>query len=80
MLGRNCGQRARVATLGFLILGDDPIVVDTGFRSNEIMATLGMRGLQNRDQQIENQLGQHGLKLRDVRYILYTRCHRSRRL
>jgi len=75
VLGRNCGQRARVLTLGFLILGDDPILVDTGFRSNEIMATLGMRGLQNRDQQIESQLGQHGLKLRDVRYILHTHLH-----
>jgi len=75
VLGRNCGQRARVPTLGFLILGDDPIVVDTGYRNPEIMASLGMRGLQNRDQLIENQLGQHGLKLRDVRHILHTHLH-----
>jgi len=75
VLGRNCGQRARVPTLGFLILGDDPIVVDTGYRNPEIMASLGMRGLQHREQLIENQLGQHGLKLRDVRYILHTHLH-----
>jgi glyoxylase-like metal-dependent hydrolase (beta-lactamase superfamily II) len=75
VLGRNCGQRARVPTLGFLILGDDPIVVDTGYRSNEIMASLGMRGLQHRDQMIEPQLMTHGLKLRDVRYILHTHLH-----
>lgn len=75
VLGRNCGQRARVPTLGFLILGDDPIVVDTGYRNNEIMASLGMRGLQHRDQTIDNQLSAHGLKLRDVRYILHTHLH-----
>ena len=36
VLGRNCGQRARVYTYGFLILGGThPIVVDTDATSAE---------------------------------------------
>ena len=47
VLGRDCGRTRRVLTLGFLITGGTyPIVVDTGYRSNQIMETLGMRGLQ----------------------------------
>ena len=76
VLGRNCGIRARVCTYGFLILGgDDPIVVDTGFRDNAIMESLGMRGLQHHDQQLENQLARHGVKVGDVRYVCHTHLH-----
>jgi glyoxylase-like metal-dependent hydrolase (beta-lactamase superfamily II) len=75
VLARNCGQRARVPTLGYLVLGDDPVLIDTGYRNPEIMASLGMRGLQYREQLIENQLAQHGLKLKDVRFILHTHLH-----
>jgi glyoxylase-like metal-dependent hydrolase (beta-lactamase superfamily II) len=75
VLGRNCGSVARVPTLGYLILGGDPVLVDTGYRSPEIMASLGMRGLQYRDQLIENQLAKHGLKFKDIRYILHTHLH-----
>ncbi len=75
VLGRNCGSTARVPTFGYLILGDDPVLVDTGYRSPEIMASLGMRGLQYHEQLIENQLAKHGLKLRDIRYILHTHLH-----
>ena len=54
MLGRDCGRTRRVPTLGFLILGGDyPVLVDTGYRSNQIMETLGMRGLQYQNM-IEN--------------------------
>ena len=57
VLGRDCGRTRRVPTLGFLILGGAyPIVVDTGYRSNQIMETLGMRGLQFHENMIENQL------------------------
>src|SRR4029077_6943480 len=36
VLGRDCGRTRRVLTLGFLILGGQyPIVVDTGYRSNQ---------------------------------------------
>lgn len=76
VLGRNCGRVARVYTYGFLILGGRyPIVVDTGFRDNAIMGTLGMRGLQFHEQMIENQLARHGVKVSDVRYVCHTHLH-----
>jgi glyoxylase-like metal-dependent hydrolase (beta-lactamase superfamily II) len=60
VLGRDCGRVRRVPVLGFLVLGGTwPIVVDTGYRSN----------------QIENQLKKHGLRLGDVRYVLHTHLH-----
>ena len=46
VLGRGCGRTARVPVYGFLITGGKyPIVVDTGYRDNAIMESLGMRGL-----------------------------------
>src|SRR5580704_3579312 len=76
VLGRDCGRTRRVPTLGFLILGGTwPVVVDTGYRSNQIMESLGMRGLQSQENMIENQLKKHGLRLGDVRYVLHTHLH-----
>jgi len=76
VLGRDCGRTRRVPTYGFLILGGEwPIVVDTGYRSNQIMETLGMRGLQFHENMIENQLRRHGVKMSDVRYVLHTHLH-----
>jgi glyoxylase-like metal-dependent hydrolase (beta-lactamase superfamily II) len=76
VLGRDCGRTRRVPTLGFLITGGPyPIVVDTGYRSNQIMETLGMRGLQFHENMIENQLARHGLRLGDVRYVMHTHLH-----
>ena len=76
VLGRDCGRTRRVPTLGFLILGGPwPIVVDTGYRSNQIMETLGMRGLQFHENMIENQLARHGVRMGDVRYVLHTHLH-----
>ena len=76
VLGRDCGRTRRVLTLGFLIIGGPyPILVDTGYRSNQIMETLGMRGLQFHENMIENQLARHGVKLGDVRFILHTHLH-----
>src|SRR5215470_16454085 len=38
VLGRDCGRVRRVPTLGFLVLGGTwPVLVDTGYRSNQIM-------------------------------------------
>jgi glyoxylase-like metal-dependent hydrolase (beta-lactamase superfamily II) len=51
------------------------VVVDTGYRSNQIMETLGMRGLQSHETMIENQLKKHGLRMGDVRYVLHTHLH-----
>jgi glyoxylase-like metal-dependent hydrolase (beta-lactamase superfamily II) len=76
VLGRDCGRTRRVPTTGFLILGGTwPVLVDTGYRSNQIMETLGMRGLQSHETMIENQLKKHGLRLGDVRYVLHTHLH-----
>ena len=76
VLGRDCGRTRRVPTYGFLILGGPwPIVVDTGFRSNQIMETLGMRGLQFHENMIENQLKKHGVRMQDVRYVMHTHLH-----
>ena len=76
VLGRDCGRTRRVPTLGFLILGGAyPIVVDTGYRSNQIMETLGMRGLQFHENMIENQLSKHGVRMGDVRFVLHTHLH-----
>ena len=81
VLGRDCGRTRRVPTFGFLILGGTwPVVVDTGYRSNQIMETLGMRGLQFHENMIENQLGAprraHG---RRALRAAHPSAHRSRR-
>ena len=76
VLGRDCGRTRRVPVYGFLILGGRyPIVVDTGYRDNAIMESLGMRGLQFHENLVENQLKKHGLRVGDVRYILHTHLH-----
>jgi hypothetical protein len=73
VLGHDCGRIKRVPVYGFLITGGKyPVVVDTGYRDNAIMESLGMRGLQFHDNMIENQLARHGLKVGDVRCVLHT--------
>lgn len=57
VLARNMGQQALVKTWGSLILGgDDPILVDTGASSAEIMQRLGISGWISEEQKIESQL------------------------
>ena len=86
VLGRDCGRTRRVLTLGFLILGGTyPVLVDTGYRSNQIMETLGMRGLQYHENMIENQLAKHGVRMGDVRFVApypsaYRPCRQGRPL
>lgn len=76
VLGRDCGRTRRVPTLGFLILGGPyPVVVDTGYRSNQIMEIVGMRGLQYHENMIENQLARHGVRMTDVRFVCHTHLH-----
>ena len=63
-------------TWSYLILGgSDPIVVDTGASSPEIMSTLGMTGIQTEEMMLEVQLGKHGVEMDDVRWILHTHHH-----
>ncbi len=76
VLGHDCGRTRRVPTYGFLILGGEyPVLVDTGYRDNAIMESLGMRGLQFHENMIENQLAKHGVKMGDVRYVVHTHLH-----
>ena len=77
VLGRDCGRTRRVPVFGFLILGGTwPVVVDTGYRSNQIMeTTLHVHGLQSHETMIETQLKKHGLRMGDVRYVLHTHLH-----
>lgn len=76
VLYRDCGRTRRVPVYGFLILGGQyPIVVDTGYRDNAIMESLGMRGLQFHENMIENQLSRHGVRINDVRYVCHTHLH-----
>lgn len=76
VLGHDCGRTKRVPTYGFLILGGTyPVLVDTGFRDNAIMQSLGMRGLQYHENMIENQLAKHGLVPGDIRYVVHTHLH-----
>ncbi|HVA39905.1 MAG TPA: N-acyl homoserine lactonase family protein, partial [Candidatus Binataceae bacterium] len=75
VLARNPGQRVRAPVFGMLILGADPIVVDTGYRNPQIMQRLGMRGIPTPDQGLEKHLAKYGVKLGDVRYILHTHLH-----
>ena len=76
VLGHECGRVRRVPVYGFLILGGAyPILVDTGYRDNAIMETLGMRGHCYHENLVEQQLAKHGVKMGDVRYILHTHLH-----
>jgi glyoxylase-like metal-dependent hydrolase (beta-lactamase superfamily II) len=77
VLARNMGTLTRVKTWSFLLLGPDtePIIVDTGASSPEIMQTLGMTGIQSEEMRLENQLARHGVAADDVRWILHTHHH-----
>lgn len=76
VLGREPGRTYRVPTYAYLILGGEaPVLVDSGFRNTEIMARLGMRGIQTREMRMENQLAKFGLKFADVKYLLHTHLH-----
>ncbi len=76
VLARNPGTIARVPTYSYLILGGDaPMLVDTGYRTPEIMERLGMVGVQTEEQLLENQLKKHGLKYGDIKYVLHTHLH-----
>jgi glyoxylase-like metal-dependent hydrolase (beta-lactamase superfamily II) len=76
VLGHDCGTRAKVPTFGYLILGgEDPVVVDTGYRDPEIMENLGMGAEMYGDQGMDKQLAKHGLRKEDIRWVLHTHLH-----
>lgn len=73
---RNCGRVNRIPTFAYLILGGEaPVLVDSGFRNTQIMERLGMRGIQTREQQMDQQLALHGVKRSDIKYVLHTHLH-----
>jgi glyoxylase-like metal-dependent hydrolase (beta-lactamase superfamily II) len=77
VLARNMGKLTTVKTWSYLLLGPDtePIIVDTGAQSPEIMQRLAMTGIQTEEMKLENQLASHGVKMDDVRWILHTHHH-----
>jgi glyoxylase-like metal-dependent hydrolase (beta-lactamase superfamily II) len=76
VLAHNIGKVARAKCWSYLILGgNDPILVDTGVSDPGILARLGMTGLVEGDQGLENQLAKHDVSPSDVRYILHTHTH-----
>src|SRR5438034_5573165 len=76
VLARNMGVRVKAPTFGFLILGgENPIMVDTGAKSAEIMHRLGMEGWIAEEQVLETQLANFGLAPKDVRWVLHTHLH-----
>ena len=76
VLAHDMGIVTRAKTWAYLLLGgDDPILVDTGASSPEIMARLGMTGHTSEEQRLEWQLERHGVGLADVRWILHTHTH-----
>lgn len=80
VLGRDCGRTRRVPTYGFLILGGaHPVLVDTGYRDNAIMETVGMRGLQFHENMIDRARQAQGEAARRALQCSDTPAHRPRR-
>ena len=76
VLARQLGSVVRAKTWSYLILGgDDPVLVDTGASSPEIMGRLGMTGYVEEWQGLDAQLELHGLQRDDIRWILHTHHH-----
>ena len=76
VLARGMGQRVDAKIYAYLLLGgDDPILVDTGAASTEIMQRLGMSGTSIEEQLLENQLEGFGVRMSDVRWIVHTHHH-----
>ena len=75
VLGRNMGVRTKIPTFGFLILGDEPIIVDTGASHAEIMQRLGMTGYVTEEMELDHQLEKYDLTPSDIRWVLHTHLH-----
>jgi glyoxylase-like metal-dependent hydrolase (beta-lactamase superfamily II) len=76
VLGRNPGVKQQVPVYAYVIFtGDDLILVDTGFRSCEIMKRVGMLGVQQPENTLESQLDAIGLAPNDITMIIQTHLH-----
>jgi len=68
----------RVPVQGWLLdNGKDAVVIDTGFRSPDILRRLGDRalGIEQPHQRLAVQLDRYGVAPGDVRYVLHTHLH-----
>ena len=76
VLARQLGSVVRAKTWSYLILGgDDPVLVDTGASTPQIMGRLGMTGHVEEWQGLDAQLEPHGLQRDDIRWIVHTHHH-----
>ena len=76
VLARGMGTQVRAKIYAYLLLGgDDPILVDTGAASTEIMQRLGMTGTTSEEQRLASQLALHGVQMSDIRWIVHTHHH-----
>jgi glyoxylase-like metal-dependent hydrolase (beta-lactamase superfamily II) len=76
-LVKGMSGKRRVPTLAFLVLGNPlgPILVDTGFRSLDVMSRLGPPPEIPEGQTIEGQLALHDLAIEDIAMIVHTHAH-----
>ena len=76
VLGRNPGVKQLVPVYAYVIFaGEQRILVDTGFRSCEIMKRIGMIGTQAPENTMEAQLKAIGLAPDDITMIVHTHLH-----
>lgn len=75
--GRPPGQIVTVPTYGFLIkgAGDKPILVDAGYRSEEVMRHFGFEAEIRPGCDLDSQMGKHGLERGDIGMLLLTHLH-----
>lgn len=73
---RKPGTTVTIPIMGFLILGgQEPIIVDTGPRSQEDVNALGYPYRVGEEDSFDFHLAQHGLKRSDIRHIVHTHGH-----
>lgn len=70
------GTVVSVPVYGYLVLGGDaPIVVDTGFRNDEVMERIGFLPDLRDEHSIEAQLDRHGVAIDEVGAVIQTHLH-----
>jgi N-acyl homoserine lactone hydrolase len=74
---RSPGRSVSVCSNVFLLhgLAAGPVLVDTGFRSKEVMATGGLIATESKEGTLEDQLEARGIKHADVAVIIHTHLH-----
>ncbi|HZZ45721.1 MAG TPA: MBL fold metallo-hydrolase [Pseudonocardia sp.] len=74
--GRAPGTFVSAPVYGFLILGgESPIVVDTGFRNDDVMSRVGLHPDLRDENSMEAQLDRHGIGIEQVGLVIHTHLH-----